>query len=571
MRSGTSLRARALIVASALLTSLLGVAMPAQALGSLTWTKLAPAAHPSGRWWQATAYDETNHELVLFGGFTNPNHSSDTFLQDTWTWNGTTWKLEAPTTKPSARDGASMSFDPVSGKVILFGGFDGANRLADTWSWDGSNWSLLTPAASPPKRGWAAMAIDASTPASRRVLLFGGYDGASFNDTWRWDGSNWSQLLPAHSPTDRSDHGMAFDSAHGKMIVFGGAHYVGSNYVSQYADTWSWDGADWTQVATTGPASRADLYTTYDPRIGRVVLFGGFDNNAASAATANFQDTWTWTGAAWSLLSPTTKPTKRDSGTMTYFPPSGTVVLFGGYDAVAWDANLDASENDTWVLSFGTTMSAPSLSTATSANASFVVSWGAPGSVSSYVVQYARRVRTSTGTWTTSAWTAWKTVAGTVHSAAFAGAQGGTYLFHARAVYAGGAVSAYSPAVMTVVPYDDRASSAVFSTGWTRATASGRFLGTYTYTTAASKTMTFKAEALVFTLIGDKCTTCGKLRVYVDNVLVATIDTYRSATAVRQALYTKAFSATKLHTLKIVTLGTAGRPKVMIDAVAVRR
>ena len=571
MRAAFPSRARALAVIGAVVSALLVSASPAGALGSLTWTKLSPAASPAGRWWQATAYDQTRHELVLFGGFTNPNHQSGTFLSDTWTWNGSNWHNELPAHHPTGRDAASMAFDPVSGNVILFGGFDGSNQLADTWSWNGTDWSQLAPVSSPPKRGWAAMDIDASTPASPRVLLFGGYDGTTMNDTWRWSGTDWTHLLPTHSPTDRSDHAMAFDSAHGKMIVFGGTQYSGGNYLRQYGDTWSWNGTDWLQVATTGPHARSDLYATYDPRLARVIVFGGFDNDTSTTTAKDFQDTWSWTGSAWAALAPTAKPTKRDSGTMNYFPPSGTSVLFGGYDAIAWDGNLDASEHDTWVLTHATAMSAPAFTTATSTGTSFVISWGAPGSPSSYVIQYARRVKNSAGAWVTTSWTTWKTVAGTVHSASFPGAQGGTYLFHARAIYAGGAASAYSPAVTSVVPYDDRSTAAVYSTGWTRGTSSSRFLGTFTYTTLASKTMTFKTDALYFSLIGDKCAACGQLRVYIDGVLTATVDTYRSTTAVRQALYSKAFSSTAVHTLKIVTLGTAGRPKVLIDAIGVKR
>jgi hypothetical protein len=31
-----------------------------------------------------------------------------------------------------------MTYDPVSGKIIAFGGFDGTGYLNDTWSFDGT-------------------------------------------------------------------------------------------------------------------------------------------------------------------------------------------------------------------------------------------------------------------------------------------------------------------------------------------------------------------------------------------------------------------------------------------------
>ena len=55
-------------------------------------------------------------------------------LGDTWTWNGTTWTQQYPTTSPPARDGASMAYDPGTGQLVLFGGDDASGgNLNDTW------------------------------------------------------------------------------------------------------------------------------------------------------------------------------------------------------------------------------------------------------------------------------------------------------------------------------------------------------------------------------------------------------------------------------------------------------
>ena len=44
---------------------------------------------------------------------------------------------------------------------------------------------------------------------------------------------------------------MAYDSKRGRTVLFGGsAGNVNLN------DTWEWDGQDWTQVADTGPPAR---------------------------------------------------------------------------------------------------------------------------------------------------------------------------------------------------------------------------------------------------------------------------------------------------------------------------
>ena len=51
------------------------------------------------------------------------------------------------------------------------------------------------------------------------TVLFGG----AFADdtTWQWDGSAWTVVTTA-GPSERSDHAMAYDSARGVTVLFGG-------------------------------------------------------------------------------------------------------------------------------------------------------------------------------------------------------------------------------------------------------------------------------------------------------------------------------------------------------------
>ena len=53
-------------------------------------------------------------------------------------------------------------------------------------------------------------------------LMFGGYDTAASNQTWEWNGANWTQRSPATSPAGRYDFAMAYDSVRGVAVVFGG-------------------------------------------------------------------------------------------------------------------------------------------------------------------------------------------------------------------------------------------------------------------------------------------------------------------------------------------------------------
>ena len=129
------------------------------------------------------------------------------------------------------------------------------------------------PAVSPPVRYQHALAYDS---ARGKVVLFGGYGYPPYllSDTWEWDGSAWNQRTPAVSPPARYDHALAYDSARGRVVLFGGDD-------SRYAlsDTWEWDGNTWTQrTLAVSPPARSAHSLAYDSARGRVVLFGGWDS-----------------------------------------------------------------------------------------------------------------------------------------------------------------------------------------------------------------------------------------------------------------------------------------------------
>jgi hypothetical protein len=69
--------------------------------------------------------------------------------------------------------------------------------------------------------------------------------------------------------------GIAFDSALGKIVLFGGA--VGGNFTTSASDTWTWDGTNWTQVLpATVPPDRYYVGMSYNPIAKAIVMFGGF-------------------------------------------------------------------------------------------------------------------------------------------------------------------------------------------------------------------------------------------------------------------------------------------------------
>src|SRR5206468_7815872 len=163
----------------------------------------------------------------------------------------------------------------------------------------GVTWMQKFPATSPPGRSSPAMAYDASR---QRVVLFGGAIGFGFSgivaDTWEWDGVNWTQKFPATSPSPRLLSAMAYDAALQQIVLFGGS--PGSP--TGLADTWVWDGTNWTQkFPATSPPGRCCHSLAYDTARGNAVLFG-----ATPDGFSFLNDTWVWDGANWTQKFPAT-------------------------------------------------------------------------------------------------------------------------------------------------------------------------------------------------------------------------------------------------------------------------
>jgi hypothetical protein len=285
-----------------------------------TWVEHSPATRPGPRIYHDMVYDSARGRVVVFGG----HRDADYYFDDTWEWDGSLW-VERKPPRPSTRIGHDMTYDGTRERVVLFGGVNlaaSSQDLDDTWEWDGKTktWIERTPATRPPGRQWHEMAYDS---ARGRVVLFGNYDG-SLRDTWEWDGDDWILRSPATSPPGRHGHGMVYDSARGRIVMFGGFHVVGQPFSD---DTWEWDGNDWVEhTPAIRPAPRTDHGMVYDRARGRVVLFGGY-------GLVDYGDTWEWDGTSWTELTPATSPSPRSGHVMAYDEQRDRVVLFGGYDS----------------------------------------------------------------------------------------------------------------------------------------------------------------------------------------------------------------------------------------------
>ncbi len=209
-----------------------------------------------------------------------------------------------------------------------------------------TDWTQISSAPPPPAREYAYTAYDETRD---EVVMFGGIGAAAdfgatglAGDTWTWDGATWTEKFPANSPSPREAGGMAWDPANDAVVLFGGLDDI--DFVN---DTWLWDGTDWTEVTPVHkPTTRFLLAMATAPGIGNVVLFGGFRDVGGGS-----NETWLWDGTDWLIQSPAGTP---DNGNdydcaAAYDRANNRVVLYGGHNGIAYSTNTFLWNGSTWL------------------------------------------------------------------------------------------------------------------------------------------------------------------------------------------------------------------------------
>jgi hypothetical protein len=206
----------------------------------------------------------------------------------------------------------------------------------------------------------------------------------------------------------------------------------------------------------------------------------------------------------------------------------------------------------------------PAVVASSSTAPSFGVSWGGPGNPTGtrYHVDVSARRRGST-----SAWTSFRDGAATSATYSPSGSVAGT-TYHFRATvrdgYGNRSVATYATATE---PYDDRAAS--YAKGWRSSSSQPhRWLGTLHTTRTSGASLTITVSGNRYYVFGDRCSSCGSLRIYVNGVYKTTISTHASTLQPRRLLWTSAAMSRAVRKIRIVNVGTAGHAQIHVDAVA---
>ena len=310
-----------------------------------SWSLVNPNARPAIRAAAMMAYDAADGYTVMFGGYEGyllPQN--DYAFNDSWEYRAGQWIELSPPLSPSNRSSGAMATDPSTGCPILFGGVGaGSPSTNDTWTFCHDYWTRLSTAGAPPPRYGAGFAGD---PECDCMLLYGGEQlvrGQSrgpLGDTWEFANGSWANVTPSISPPELVGPSMAFDSALGAVILFGGI-LPNAQYSNQ---TWEFSGSTWTRLLpSSSPPARASGVFVSLPQGGDLLFSGAVPSQNPPGPLG---DTWLFDNGRWENLTSSSSPSYRWDAAAAFDAADNCVVLFGGY-------NLQNPEGtylgDTWV------------------------------------------------------------------------------------------------------------------------------------------------------------------------------------------------------------------------------
>ncbi len=183
---------------------------------------------------------------------------------------------------------AELAYDADRQRVVLYRASFGGG--VETWELNGTSWEKKSPAQNPVAcPDGALFKYDAG---QKRCVLVGGTGADTPAETWLWDGNNWTKAAGVQ-PAKALTGGMAYDGARQKLIL-----------LATDMKTWVLSGADWTvlnPVHSPPYVSLGFFSLEFDPERQVCSFFGGEASvdQSMSYPTA----TWEWNGQDWNEFS----------------------------------------------------------------------------------------------------------------------------------------------------------------------------------------------------------------------------------------------------------------------------
>ena len=328
------------------------------------WRKLNPTGTPpSARTTHLAFFDATGNRMIIHGGYDGAD-KNDTYALDVATRYSEAWTTLSPTgTAPTARSQAAGAWKNSARKAYIQGGLVGAGDYRndlfelDLTTTNGA-WTQLKAedaAGNPPSRADASMIFDIT---NNRLLIFGGYDGTNrLNDLWRWDvaGASFAEVADGTPPGVRQMHVAVYDENNPRMIIWGGRNgTASSNYLSEIWELNTTSGSEaWTDRSQAAgekiPGTRSSA-ACFDAVNKIMVIFGGEDSALAQHKHAYFIDLATSGSAPMYGALHNNWLWGRDAHGYAYNPDRDESLVFGGFARLVEDTLAEGEHvNEFWI------------------------------------------------------------------------------------------------------------------------------------------------------------------------------------------------------------------------------
>jgi WD40 repeat protein/DNA-binding SARP family transcriptional activator len=350
--------------------------VPAQseAAGPIGISNDAWASAPSGGSWEQfeapspqgdpLLYD-TQFDTLVVMSLAGPS----VFDRATGTWTVGTPALEVPEDIAAEVGNAEPTLGAAAyhrglDRILVSRTDDGATLAYDVHD---DSWTELAPDGPFVTRYGQGMIYDTESDV---LVSFGGAEWGRIEngkhrglpDTWAYDAdtNSWVDRTPATSPPGRVNHGIVYDSAADRIVVFGGSTGFGVGEV--LGDTWAYDTNTntWTEMKpAVSPPARGYAAMWYDPTANLTFLFGGSEDTSWPPLPWKMfgaEELWAYDYEAntWTLYRTDRNPgywLGSGSGNVTFDSETGEAILTGGdwYDE---NRQYQGGNTAVWTLRF---------------------------------------------------------------------------------------------------------------------------------------------------------------------------------------------------------------------------
>lgn len=144
---------------------------------------------------------------------------------------------------------------------------------------------------------------------------------------------------------------------------------------------------------------------------------------------------------------------------------------------------------------------------------------------------------------------------------------GHTYRFRSRASDRAGLWSGWQHGpTLTPALRQETSAALTWSGTWTRSAVAGASGGYVRSSTRAGARATFTADMRAVGWVATRSPNRGKATIYVDGVAVATVDLYATSVRPARVVFVRSWTSPGTHAVAVRVAGTAGRPRVDVDA-----